>query len=195
MARSKLLALLATGMVALSLLMLPVTASAADKLLTVSQANQFLYPEPELAGTPIAPVPAGAAVKVLQQTADWRRVEYQGKTGWLPPWAFRNGAAPLDLRPILTGEGVKPTSRDEVALAGMAEKQPRGEEFKPVVGKMAAVLTAGQPLFTGPNKGAKAMLKLPAAVKVKVVAQQGSWFKIEYQGKMGWLPSGAVKLD
>jgi SH3 domain-containing protein len=93
---------------------------ALGETLKVTQPNQSLYPEADFAGTPIAPVPVGAEVTVLQKSGDWYQVDYQGKSGWLNRQAFP--AAPaggkLNLPGLLFGAPVKEASSDEVALAG-----------------------------------------------------------------------------
>jgi uncharacterized protein YgiM (DUF1202 family) len=88
--------------------------------LKVSQPNQQLYPDPNFAGTPIAPVPVGAEVNVERQQGDWYKVEYQGKTGWMHNRAFPKAQAgpKFPLSGILGGGPVKETTSDEVALAG-----------------------------------------------------------------------------
>ena len=102
----------------LALLLLP--GIARGETLKVTQPNQSLYPDPDFAGTPIAPVPAGAEVNVLQQTGDWYKVEYQGKSGWLNRQAFPAPAkgSKFGLGAMLFGAPVKETSSDEAALAG-----------------------------------------------------------------------------
>jgi len=86
----------------------------------VTQSNQSLYPDPDFAGTPIAPVPVGAEVTVQQQAGDWYKVEYQGKSGWLNRQAFPAPAtgSKFNLPGMLFGAPVKETSSDEAALAG-----------------------------------------------------------------------------
>jgi len=86
----------------------------------VAQPNQSLYPDPDFSSTPVAPVPAGAEVKVESQAGDWYKVDYQGQTGWLNRQAFTPPAAASQpgLSGLLFGTPVKQTSSDEVALAG-----------------------------------------------------------------------------
>ncbi len=93
---------------------------AGAAAMTVSQANQSLYPEPNFAAAPIVAVPVGAQVNVLQQTGEWFQVEYQGKTGWMHRLAFPQAqAAPkFNLPGMLFGGPVKEAKSDEVALAG-----------------------------------------------------------------------------
>lgn len=90
------------------------------EVMKVSQPNQSLYPDPDFAGTPIAPVPQGAEVTVQQQAGDWYKVEYQGKSGWLNRQAFPAPAtgSKFNLPGMLFGAPVKETSSDEAALAG-----------------------------------------------------------------------------
>lgn len=102
-----------------ALLLLP--GLALGDVMKVTQPNQSLYPDPDFAGTPIAPVPAGAEVNVLQQSGDWYKVEYQGKSGWLNRAAFPAAAAGPKtggLPGLLFGAPVKEASADEAALAG-----------------------------------------------------------------------------
>ncbi len=88
--------------------------------LKVAQPNQSLYPSADYAGTPIGPVPMCAVVNVVQQAGEWYKVEYQGKTGWLPRQAFPQPqtGSKFPLGGILFGGPVKETKSDEVALAG-----------------------------------------------------------------------------
>jgi SH3 domain-containing protein len=88
--------------------------------MTVTQPNQSLYPDPDFASAPVASVPVGAAVTVLQQSGDWYQVQYQGQSGWINRQAFPAPAASSGFNPLglLTGAPVKETSSDEVALAG-----------------------------------------------------------------------------
>ena len=93
---------------------------ALGQNMKVTQPNQSLYPDPDFAGTPIAPVPQGAEVTVQQQAGDWYKVEYQGKSGWLNRQAFPAPAtgSKFNLPGMLFGAPVKESSSDEAALAG-----------------------------------------------------------------------------
>jgi hypothetical protein len=90
------------------------------EVLKVGQPNQSLYPDPDFASAPMAPVPVGAEVNVESQAGDWYKVEYQGKTGWINRQAFPapSGGSQFSLPGLLFGTPVKQTSSDEVALAG-----------------------------------------------------------------------------
>ena len=91
------------------------------EVLTVAQPNQSIYPDPDFASTPLAPVHVGDEVSVERQAGDWYKVEYQGKKGWINRQAFGQPQAPsskFSLPGLLFGQPVKETSSDEVALAG-----------------------------------------------------------------------------
>jgi len=104
----------------LALLLLP--GIARGETMKVTQPNQSLYPDPDFAGAPIATVPQGADVNVQQQSGDWYKVEYQGKSGWMNRQAFPAPApaagSKFNLPGMLFGAPVKETSSDEAALAG-----------------------------------------------------------------------------
>jgi uncharacterized protein YgiM (DUF1202 family) len=101
-------------------LLLLVPATAWGEVLKVTQPNQSLYPDPDFASTPVAPVPVGAALNVESQAGDWYKVEYQGQTGWINRQAFPapSTGSKFNLPGLLFGTPVKQTSSDEVALAG-----------------------------------------------------------------------------
>ena len=97
-----------------------VPESTWGQTLQITMDNQQLYSNADFSSTPIGPVPRGAQVKIIQQTGDWYRVDYQGKQGWLHRTAVRQvGPSQLSLPGILgSGGAVKETKSDEVALAG-----------------------------------------------------------------------------
>jgi len=101
-------------------LVLLLPALGWGEVLKVAQPNQSLYPDPDFASAPIAPVPVGAEVNVERQAGDWYKVDYQGKSGWINRQAFPApaGATQPGLSGLLFGTPVKQTSSDEVALAG-----------------------------------------------------------------------------
>jgi hypothetical protein len=116
----------------------------------VVRENQFLYPNPEFVGTPVAPAPMGAIVKILQQNGDWYRVSCQDHTGWLHRQAFGLEAVPAGLQGMLTGQAAPGPGRDEVALAGMGRKQPTRGGLIPQSGKAGP---AGQDAQAAPEPG------------------------------------------
>ncbi len=91
-----------------------------SEVLKVTQSNQSLYPDPDFGDHPVAQVPVGAEVSVVNQAGDWYKVEYQGKTGWLNRQAVvqPQSGSKFNLQGLLFGTPVKQTSSDEVALAG-----------------------------------------------------------------------------
>jgi hypothetical protein len=90
------------------------------EVLKVTQPNQSIYPDPDFASTPVAPVPVGSEVNVERQAGDWYKVDYEGKTGWINRQALPapSAGSKFSLGGLLTGTPVKQTSSDEVALAG-----------------------------------------------------------------------------
>jgi hypothetical protein len=93
---------------------------AWGETLEVIQPNQYLYPDPDFAGTPVGAVPQGSRVQVVRQAGDWYKVDYQGMEGWIHRQAFpapRPGSK-FSLPGLLFGAPAKETTSDEVALAG-----------------------------------------------------------------------------
>ncbi len=95
-------------------------AAVRAETLEVVQPNQYLYPDPDFAGSPMGAVPQGSRVQVERQAGDWYKVKYQGMEGWLHRQAFPapKPQSGFNLPGLLFGAPVKQTSSDEVALAG-----------------------------------------------------------------------------
>ncbi len=108
------------AMVTLAFLLLG-PGAALGETMKVTQPNQSIYPDPDFAGTPVVTVPQGAVVNVQQQTGDWYKVEYQGKSGWMNRAAFpapAAGGSKFGLGSLLGVAPAKEASSDEAALAG-----------------------------------------------------------------------------
>ncbi len=104
---------------ALAILLLAAWAGAGwGETLKVTQENQSLYPAPDFASQPIAGLPAGAQVSVVEKAGDWYKVNYQGQVGWMHSRSLSQGSK-FSLPGLLTGKGpVSETKSDEAALAG-----------------------------------------------------------------------------
>ena len=59
----------------------------------------------------------------------------------------------------------------------------------------AASLTVTQPnqqIYAEPAFTSPAVGPVPQGARVNVIREQGDWFKVDYQGKMGWMHKGAL---
>ena len=55
-------------------------------------------------------------------------------------------------------------------------------------------LRGGVELKDRPQINGKVLAKIPAGTGLRELAKRGYWVKVEYQGKIGWLPMSAVRL-
>ena len=95
-------------------------AASWGQIFQVTMEYQQMYSEASFTSIPVGPVPRGAQVTVVEQAADWCKVEYEGKQGWMHRTAVRQAGPPQLMRPGGLGPGapVRETRSDEVALAG-----------------------------------------------------------------------------
>ncbi len=173
----------------LALLLAP--GSGWCETLKVGMPNQVLYPDPDFASKPLGPVPVGSEVNRLLTTGDWFKVDYQDKLGWINRLAFPElKTSPDSITGLPTGEGVKGSGRDEVALGGKAERMaPQGP---PQLEDKRKVLKRNQLLYRDPDPAETPIGSVPASEKVTLVAEAGDWCKIRYGSKVGWLPKEAL---
>jgi len=55
-------------------------------------------------------------------------------------------------------------------------------------------LRGGVELKDRPQINGKVLAKIPAGTGLRELAKRGYWVKVEYQGKIGWLPMSDVRL-
>jgi hypothetical protein len=55
-------------------------------------------------------------------------------------------------------------------------------------------LRGGVELKDRPQINGRVLAKIPARTRLRELAKRGYWVKVEYQGKIGWLPMSAVRL-
>jgi hypothetical protein len=188
---SKLPGLWLIGLALMALLFGP--ESGWCETLKVGMPNQVLYPDPDFTSKPLGPVPLGSEVSRLLTTGDWFKVDYRDKKGWMNRLAFPGLKTPPGSMPgLLTGGGVKASGRDEVALAGKAERMPT--QGPPQMEDHRQVLKRDQLLYRDPDPAETPLGSVPAGAKVRVVTEAGDWCKIRYESKVGWLPREALKF-
>ena len=78
--------------------------------------------------------------------------------------------------------------------AGMkAEKTPTTPgKPAPLAPKFLRVQEANQFLYPDPDAASGPLGPVPVEARVKMLKQEGDWYKVEYQGKQGWLPVQAL---
>lgn len=182
-------------LIALALLALGVLPGVGrGETLKVGMPNQVLYPDPDFASPPLGPVPLGSEVKKLLTAGDWFKVSYGDKKGWVNRLAFPQLKPPSGHMPgLLTGGGVEPGGRDEVALGGKAERMPSKEPHR-LKELNWQTLKRQQSLYRDPDPSETPLVTVPAGERVKVVAAAGDWRKVKYGNKVGWLPKEALSF-
>jgi hypothetical protein len=74
-----------------------------------------------------------------------------------------------------------------------AEKTPpTPEKSAPLAPKFLRVQEANQFLYPDPDTTSSPLGPVPVKARVKMLKQEGDWYKVEHQGKQGWLPIQAM---
>ncbi len=56
-------------------------------------------------------------------------------------------------------------------------------------------LRGGVELKDRPQINGRVLAKIPAGTRLRELSKRGYWVEVEYQGKIGWLPMSAVRLE
>lgn len=129
--------------------------------------------EQSLESTALIVIPTGATVNLLETSGAWCKVEYQGKIGWVRAkyLGFRNDGTAGN---AAGAPGIGPGVTDPAA--GIAV----GGDVKiihntPVHMRMAKTLASDCPVV------------IPVGGGLKLLADEGDWVKVEYDGKIGYV--------
>ena len=109
----------------------------------------------------IGNIPNGVTVPVISTNGEWYKVYYNGVTGWIDG-NYTNG---LDES---LGGGAAPTNM-------------------PVGDNLTVTSPVGLWLTNGPSAGSGNIVLLPNGTPVKALAFQNGWYKVNYEGTIGWL--------
>jgi uncharacterized protein YgiM (DUF1202 family) len=71
-----------------------------------------------------------------------------------------------------------------------AAKMPQKPAVSPP--KFLRVQEANQFLYPDPDTSSSPLGPVPVKARVKMLKQEGDWYKVEHQGKQGWLPIQAM---
>ncbi|WP_423190383.1 D-alanyl-D-alanine carboxypeptidase family protein [Alkalibacterium sp. f15] len=114
-------------------------------------------------------IPKGKKVEYLSKSGSWFKVKYNGKTGFLSSSYVRSvsPAAPKKVQPSATKTA--PTS------------------------KVAYQTTSNLNMRSGASTKHKILLTIPKGKSVDYLSKSGTWFKVKYSGKTGFVSSIFLK--
>lgn len=123
-------------------------------------------------------------VIILEESGSWFKVNYNGKTGWCA-------------REYLTSPKALPTESQKPSEQSKEEKPSnKVSQTKPNKPSEASLKTAyikatgGLWLHSSPDSHISSRLTIMNnGEKVQILDESGSWYKVNYNGKMGWCSS------
>ncbi|MCC5893896.1 MAG: D-alanyl-D-alanine carboxypeptidase family protein [Alkalibacterium sp.] len=114
-------------------------------------------------------IPKGKKVDYLSKSGSWFKVKYNGKTGFVSSSYVKKAAVP----------------------APSKTKTPAAKAATP--NKVEYQTTTNLNLRAGASTKHKVLLTIPKGRKVDYVSKSGTWFKVKYSGKTGFVSSSYVK--
>ncbi|PES64217.1 peptidase M24 [Bacillus cereus] len=150
------------------------TVKPASGNYTVNVSSLRVRTGPSTSHTTIGSVKKGQVVQVVGEVQDWFKINYAGQTAYL--------------------------SKDYVTKGGSNENTTQGnnqEQNNNVTvqtGGTYVVNTTSLRVRTGPATYHSVIGGVLNGTKLNVVGSEGSWFKVNYQGKTGYVSSEFVKF-
>ncbi|MCV9994775.1 SH3 domain-containing protein [Paeniglutamicibacter sp. ZC-3] len=142
----------------------PPVVQSVKKATYTSKAKVVARKSASAKAAAVVSIPAKTNVTVDARSGSWLRVKYAGKTGWVPANQLSAYKAPAKPKPPVVQSVKKATYTSKV---------------KVVARKSASAKAA-------------AVVSIPAKKNVTVDAKSGSWLRVKYAGKTGWVPANQV---
>lgn len=182
----------------------PVSLPAAPPATTVPNVNGAIYKTtgnlymrtgPAKTTASILIIPYGASVVLVEDGGEWKKVTYNGKTGWASgKYLQLVQAAPAPVVPVPPVEVVTPEPAPEPTPEPtpppVEPTPPPTVEVPPAPVPAPVVLqkktTGALNMRSGAGTQFSAIMVIPKGAVVEVIGASGKWFNITYQGKTGW---------
>ncbi|RND01810.1 SH3 domain-containing protein, partial [Lysinibacillus halotolerans] len=125
-------------------------------------------------GSILLTIPKGKSVNYISKSGSWYKVSYNGKTGWV-------SSEYVKVATTNTGTSTKPTT-------------PSKPSTSETVTKSTYTTTANLNLRSTNSTKGSILLTIPKGKSVNYISKSGSWYKVSYNGKTGWVSSQYVKV-
>ena len=142
-----------------------------------SETQAYLLPN--FTSTKVLKLAKDKEVKVNTTMANWAKIETDGVDAWVPKVFLMKEVE--DTKPEQTEEQPEETT----------ETQP--EETTTTLNKAAYISSnASANLRSGPSTSTTSLGKLPKNTKITIIAEEGDWYKVSYDGKEGYISKTLV---
>ena len=150
------------------------------------ETNAYLLPT--FMSTKVVKLEQGRQVKIATTMANWAKIEVEGKEAWLPKTFLMreiNGNTETPNEQETTTEEQQPVAEAEA---------PAPVQTETPLNKAAYISSsAAANLRSGPSTDTQSIGKLARHTKITVVAENGDWYKVSYNGKVGYVYKQLVK--
>ncbi|MGE6595968.1 SH3 domain-containing protein [Bacillus proteolyticus] len=150
------------------------TVKPASGNYTVNVSSLRVRTGPSTSHTTIGSVKKGQVVQVVGEVQDWFKINYAGQTAYLSKDYVTKG------------------SSNENATQGSNQEQNNNVTVQ--TGGTYVVNATSLRVRTGPATYHSVIGGVLNGTKLNVVGSEGSWFKVNYQGKTGYVSSEFVKF-
>ena len=150
----------------------PTTPAAPSTTTMKTTANLYMRSGPGTNNKSILVMPKGSTVTFIEESGGWKKITYNGKTGW---------ASGKYLTQVSVSAPVDPPSSAPPAVTS------------PAVSGAIYQTTGNLYMRTGPDKTYSSVMVMPKGASVTLI-QDGAWKKVTYNGKTGWASGKFLKL-
>jgi len=155
---------------------------------TSNQGSLNLRAKPSHGLNVIAQIPFGTVVQVLGSSGQWSLVSWQSKTGYV-------------LTVYLKHEGITPAPTQTAQVTATPAPQtpaPTNTPGEPPASQSAYVHTGNKGSLNLRNKasgGNNVIVQIPFGAQVTVLSRMGTWTRISYQSKTGYVVDTYLRYD
>ena len=153
------------------------TSTSTTKTTYTTTGNLNLRATNSTKGKVLLTVPKGKAVTYISKSGSWYKVKYNGKTGWVSSSYIKKVTSSTNTKKASTTKTTTP------AKAAATTK------------KTTYTTTANLNLRATNSSKGKVLLTIPKGKTVTYISKSGSWYKVTYNGKTGWVSSNYVKAS
>jgi uncharacterized protein YgiM (DUF1202 family) len=143
----------------------------SNSLAYTTKANLNLRSSASTKGSILTTIPKGKSVTYVSKSGSWFKVKYGGKTGWVSSSYLK-----------ATSTAAKPTNGTGTPSTVAKPQQEVNYQATANLNLRSSSSTKGSILTT-----------IPKGKSVTYISKSGSWFKVKYSGKTGWVSSSYLK--
>lgn len=158
----------------------------ATKMKVLSDTNIYILPL--INATTIQNIKKDAEVTIISKTNEWYYVETNEVMGWIREKLLIDSTVVSDdIEPVTNNpEDGNNASNNETTTTGTQTEEPTSSETQ-IANKIMYVNTSSIYIRKGPSTDTEAVDSLILNATVKVTAENGDWYKVEVDGKTGYI--------